>query len=109
MKTALDFSPISPDEVLVLAIDFSAYLATGDSVASVDSWTCTVAPSSPVPDAAPSARLSGSPSLAGAVVSQTVSTCVAGARYVMEAVVTTRNGETLSLWSYLVCEAPGVG
>lgn len=109
MQATQDFSPIAPDEVQDLAIDFASQIAAGDSIASVQAWNCTVADQSLEPDPTPAARLSGSPQAVGAVVTQKVQSCLSGVTYVMEAVVITAGGETLSVWSYLNCVPVGQG
>jgi hypothetical protein len=109
MKATTDFSPIDPDEILDLAIDFACYLSTSETVDSIVSWTCTVASSSPVPDPDPASRLSGTPAISGTLVIQTVEGCLNGAVYVMEAIVNTNLQERLSIWSYIKCVEAGVG
>lgn len=111
MKAEPDFDPIEPDEEFALAFDFTNYLVSGDSVASVVSWTCAVADISPAPDDTPSSRLSGSPSVdaTGKIVMQTVVGCLADVIYTMEALVDTVEGERLSLWAYQPCLGVGTG
>lgn len=109
MRATTDFTPIAPDEEIDLSINFSSYLASGDSAATVEAWLCTVADNSPVVDPSPSSRLSGPPSLANNILVQTVNGCVNGVTYVMEGLVNTTLGERLSIWAYLQCTKPGVG
>lgn len=110
MKATSDFSPIAPDEApRYLSVDFSTYLISGDTVATIVAWNCTVAAASPTPDPDPASRLIGAPAQAGDVVVQHVGGCLAGVIYIMEAVVDTTAGERLSIWAYLKCVAVGVG
>lgn len=110
MKAKFDFDPIAPDEVLNLPLDFTEYLAVGDTLNGTPAWNCTVAANSPVPDGSPAARKQGAPTIDTATktkVVQTISGCVAGAIYVMEAVASTVNGETLQVWAFIECKAAG--
>jgi hypothetical protein len=109
VQAAEQFSNVAPDESVGLSFDFASYLSPGDSLASVTSWTCTVAEQSLEPDASPSSRLSGSPTTSGTLVIQRVQGCLANVTYVMEALVQTVNGETLSLWQYIDCIPVGQG
>ena len=107
MQATRNFSPIAPDEVENLAIDFVNDLSTGDSIQSVMSWSCSVAPESLVPDTAPASRLLGAPALSGTLVTQGVYQCLAGVTYLMECVVNTTQGEKLSIWARLPCVGVG--
>lgn len=109
MKATTNFADIAPDEQINLAIDFTSRLSPGDTIASITNWTCTVADDSLAPDAAPSSRLIGSPSLSGAVVTQAVGNCLSGVTYVMEALVQTAAGDKLSIWSPINCIPVGQG
>jgi len=109
VRASQDFSAIDPNEEVVLSIDFGTYLPTEDTVASVTSWTCTVAPKSLGADNSPASRLVGSPSASGNVVTQVVGGCIANAMYVMEAAVVTSGGQHLSIWAFLPCGTPGIG
>ncbi len=108
MRARENFSPIAPDESLWLPIDFATYLASGDSIPSGNvTWKCTVAEDSAVNDPTPTDRLIDTPTIDGTIVMQKISGCVDGVRYILEAVVVTAAGETLSIWSYLECRSPG--
>jgi hypothetical protein len=107
MKASSDFSYIAPDETVILSMDFSAYLAAGDAIASVSAWNCSVASYSTATDNAPADRLSGAATKSGTVVQQKVTGCLADVLYLMEAVVVTVGGETLSLWAHLLCREVG--
>lgn len=109
MKATSDFDPIAPDEEVNLSMDFTEVLSQGDSIESISAWNCTVSDRSVAEDASPGSRLIGSPSLAGNLVTQTVDQAIPNVTYVMEAVVLTVGGETLSLWAYCLCDPVGLG
>lgn len=108
MQAKSDFPAISPDETENLSMDFSADLATGDSIVSVQAVNLTIASKSLGTDSAPASHLSGAPTVNGSLVTQTVSGCVADVIYVLEMVINTSGGEVLSLWAFLPCVAPGL-
>lgn len=104
MNIGRSFSVSDPGEVEPYAFDFVYDMVPGDSIVG-SAWTCTVAANSQVADPNPSARLSGGPwnfSPTGTV--QLVQGGVAGATYLLNAVVKTSFGYTISDWAYAPVE-----
>lgn len=85
-------------ETKLYAFDFSSLLAVGETLstasvaASVYSGT----------DASPSSLISGSASIASAIVSQKITAGTAGVIYELACTVTTSAGQTLVLPGYMV-------
>ena len=101
--TGSDFNPpTDPGEVEVYTFDFTALLATGETISST---TWTIAELNNV-DVSASSRLLGSASYTNTTTSQRVGNCVAGANYRLTATVVTTASQTLSQYSHIACIAP---
>jgi len=94
----------SPYETTIFGFDFALDLGLGETITSV-SFFCNVAQSSIAIDATPSARLLGSPSISGTIVSQLGGTFVAGVTYQIGATITTSQGQTITGYANTICEA----
>jgi hypothetical protein len=88
------FDPALPGEKPVLSFDFSLELAADETIASVvgSQWTATVESGT---DADPDARISGSTTVSGAIVSQALDLTVAGVTYLLECEIVTSKPQTL--------------
>lgn len=93
------FSPKDPSEIVDLGFDFAALTSAPTSP------VVSAAHHSGTDDAAPSAILSGSPSVVGAVVVQRVIGGVAGADYLLRCQVDTAAGERFILAGVLPVRA----
>lgn len=91
-----DFTVCDVGEVEVYCIDFVNDLPTGDTLISAV-WACSVSSGT---DPNPSARLSGVPQIFNPTkTTQLIIGGLAGVSYILQAVVQTTQGNTLSLWS----------
>ena len=102
MYVGKDFSPSDPGEEEPYTLNFRRDVADGETVATA-AWTCSVADG--VDDAA-AGHIVGSPTNSGTKTTQRVEGLAAGVKYVLQAVVTTSAGNTVSLWSHVICTAP---
>lgn len=101
MYVGRDFDVCDPVETETYGFDFVNDIPPGDSVVSA-TWNCTVAEGT---DPNPSARLLGTAWLVSSTQTvQVVTGGVAGVRYVLQAIVKTGFGSTVSLYSYSQCE-----
>ena len=101
MNVGRDFDVSDPGEVEAYGFDFVNDLVPGDTISGV-TWSCTV---SEGVDPNASARLLGQPwLLSPTVTAQVVQGGVAGVSYVLQAVVRTGYGYTVSLWANARCE-----
>ncbi len=100
-----DFLPADPEENEPYAFDFSKDLATGETITDA-TWSCTVAADSVGTDPTPSARLLLLPQNTATVTTQRVAYMVSGVKYVLQAIVTTSDGNTLSDWAHVTCHEP---
>lgn len=105
MYVGRDFHEMDPGEQELLTLDFTNDLGADETVASAV-WTCAVQVGSPVADASASSRIIGSASVSGKTTTQKVGNLVAGANYLIKAVVTTNLGNLVSLWSHIICREP---
>jgi hypothetical protein len=97
-----DFAPPSdPGEVEWYAFDFSAILASGETI-STATWLIEVV--YPTGSSAPSVL--SVPAVNGSVVAYLVPGLCVGAAYRFTATVTTSQGATKSLYSHMYCQAP---
>jgi hypothetical protein len=105
MYVGRDFAPSDVGESETYTFDFVKDLAEGDAIVEA-TWFCTVAADSEVddPDAADHVALPAT--FEGTKTSQHVSGQVSGVKYVLQAVVGSQRGETLSLWSHVLCGSP---
>jgi hypothetical protein len=106
---------LSPDidatvEFETVTFDYGLILASGATVTAA-TVTCSVVDGT---DPTPSARVVGSSAnttsletgAPNATVSQLVGGMVAGVTYRLQCVATTSDGQSLSLWTHLTCQAP---
>jgi trimeric autotransporter adhesin len=114
-NTMSQTNPLSPDidatvEFETVTFDYGLILASGATITSATT-SCAVVSGT---DATPSQRITGSPSIttslqtgaSNAAVSQLVGGMVAGVTYRLQCVATTSDGQSLSLWTHLTCQAP---
>ena len=94
-----DFTPASPNAVEGYSIDFALQIAAGDSIVSVSA----ALPVHYGTDAAASARLSGSPTFSGTVVTQTLSALQPGVAYNLILTAITTLGATLPNYGRVSC------
>jgi hypothetical protein len=85
------------EETSVVTFDFTSRLNVG---ATISTQVVTSEVYSGV-DASPSAMISGSASASGTVVTQLITGGVLGVLYLLECVITTSDGQTLSLNGFL--------
>jgi hypothetical protein len=106
-----DFGPADPAslETDVYSFDFTPRLNTGETITGNGSsipagglWVLTCPQ-----DSNTNLRLIGSPSVSGAVVSQTIGTLVAG-QYEVQVTIFTSSSRTLTAYSRVNCVAPSL-
>jgi hypothetical protein len=101
MPRAPDLDDFNTSERIPVSIDFTAGLPPGDSVTSVASVALSVYFGT---DPNVSSLLSGTPSLSGNIVTQTISTGgVPGVTYRITMTVITAASATISLYSHIFC------
>ena len=106
MYVGRDFPAHDEGESRPYTFNFVRDIAEGDAI-NAAVWHCTVAEDSETPDDAAADHVSAPPpTFEGTKTSQHVSGLVAGVKYVLQAVVTTEQGSTASLWSHVVCTVP---
>jgi hypothetical protein len=113
MSQARDLSPPmdAAIEQEIVGFDFGPALAAGVTITGVVNLACAVYRGA---DASPSSRLLGAPQLvassatgaANSQVNQLFGTMVAGTTYRLQCLVTTSDGQTLSLWTHVASNAP---
>lgn len=103
-RAPIDFSPLDPTtlETSTFTFDFSAFLGTGETIATV-AWSLAALNGI---DSAPSSRLIGSFQISGTTVLQRIGTCIAGENYRVMATITTSIPQTLTLYAHCPCAAP---
>ena len=106
MPFAGNVSAVSPGEVKSFTIDFSAQLATGETIASVTSSTLAAAPQGMADTNAPN-LLQGSPAHTTTAVSQFIGATSngfqAGALYIWTVTVLTSQAQTLVAFAHIPC------
>ncbi len=105
MYVRSEFLPADPEENEVYTFDFSKDLATGEVITDA-TWTCTVAADSAGTDDTPQSRLLLLPQNTDTTTMQRVAYMLSGVKYVLQAVVTTSDGNTISDWSHVQCHEP---
>jgi hypothetical protein len=105
MYVGRDFPPADDVESRNYTFDFVKDLAEGDTIVGA-TWSCTVAEDSAGQDAEAADHVGVPATYDGTRTTQHVSGLVAGVKYVLQAVVSTQAGETVSLWSHVECRAP---
>lgn len=103
MFVGSDFQVMDVGENEVFGLNFVNDLPTGDSILSVV-FTLTVKDGFGV-DPSPAAHLNGTPGFSGTTVLQRLSGLLPGVTYVVQAVVTTALGNTISLYSHVACQS----
>lgn len=105
MYVGKDFFPSDVGESEDYSFDFVKDLAADETIVS-STWSCTVAEDSEGTDADASDHVSVPATFDGTITTQHVSGLVAGVKYVLQAVVETSAGNTVSLWSHVLCREP---
>lgn len=107
MYAGRDFSPFESVESDDLTFDFAKHphIADGESIIEA-TWSCSVAADSETSDDNASDHVGVPATFSGTSTTQHVSGLVDGVKYIMQAVVGTDQGNTLALWSFLVCRDP---
>lgn len=98
-------------EIETVTFDFGLILVAGVTVTGISSVTCEVVSGT---DSNPASRLVGgaaivaSPNSGGAnqAVAQLVGTMLGGVTYRLQCVVTSSDGQTISLWNHITCQTP---
>lgn len=118
MSHTNDLAPPIDDtvEIETVTFDFGRIMDPGVVITGISALTCVVWKTvlAGAADQTPQARIIGAPAIVVSpnscdqrqAVSQLVGTMVAGLVYRLQCVVTTSDGQTLSLWSHLACESP---
>lgn len=106
MYAGRDFDIIDANEAPILTLDFAKYpFAAGETITSVV-WSCSVADFTSATDPSPSARLLGVASLVGTLTLQQFGGGLDGVKYRLVALATTSLGQTLDLFSFVLCQDP---
>ena len=108
MYVGRDFHPSDVGESEIYTFDFLNDLATGETITDASGF-CSVAADSEGTDDLPQAHVSDDSddmTITGTKTSQRISGLAAGVKYVLQAIVTTSNSNTKSLWSHVVCREP---
>lgn len=105
MYVGRDFAPADEVESETYTFDFVRDLADGELIISAV-WYCTVAADSEATDAGAADHVAIAADFAGTKTMQHVSGLVAGVKYVLQAVIGTDRGNTVSLWSHVKCGTP---
>ncbi len=105
MYAGHDFTPADPEESRVYTFDFVKDLMVGETITN-SAWTCEVAEDSVGTDDTPTARLVLFSDVDGTFSKQRVAFLLADVKYVLQAVVNTSEGNTISLWSHVLCVEP---
>ena len=111
MPRGNNFPEINPAETVTLTFDFGPMLTTGVTIGAPVAG-CSVVSGT---DLTPSSRLTGVPTItnsptdkgASRAVLQQVSTMQATVRYLVSMIVQTSDNQTLELYAYAPCIAPG--
>lgn len=101
MYAGQNFPPADPGESEVYSLDFKNDLQVGEEITGV-TIELSVADGSDVDVAS---RLSGSPSIAGTIVSHRVANLQPEVLYRFRAIADTDMGNKLSLYAHIPCEA----
>lgn len=104
MFVGSDFSVMDTGENEVFGLDFVNDLPMGDSILSVV-FSLTVRPGYGA-DPSPSSRLNGTPGFSGTTALQRLSGLLPGVTYILQAVIQTALGNTISLWSHIPTQDP---
>lgn len=102
MYCGRDFDPSDTGENEVYTIDFVNDLAPNEALMSAV-WTCAVVSGI---DTAAATRISGAASVALSKSSQRITGLLPGVKYRLQAVAMTTFGNSVSLWSHVICQSP---
>ena len=102
MRLTRDFDPINPGESEVFTFDFVNDLPASDTIASASVTLAASVGSDPQA----SSRLVNAAQTSGTQVLQRIGGCLGGVVYLVSATVLTTQGNTLTLWAHLPCQAP---
>lgn len=105
MYVGREFHPADPGESEDYTFDFVKDLAEGETIVGA-TWTCSVADDSEEEDADAADHVAIPASYDGTRTTQHISGLVAGVKYLLQAVVETSAGNTVSLWSHVTCMEP---
>ncbi len=107
MYAGRDFSPFESIESDNLTFDFSKHphIADGEVIEEA-TWYCEVAEDSETTDDDAADHVSIPATFDSTSTTQHVSGLVDGVKYTMRAVIGTDQGNTLSLWAFIVCRDP---
>lgn len=94
-----EFSPADSVESEIYAFDFRRDLASGETLSGADFEISLIDGT----DSSANSRLVGPAIVAGTQARQRVSGLVSGAAYKLQAIVTTNQGNTKSLWGRVSC------
>lgn len=104
MYIGSDLDPGAWGESIVRSMNFEHVLSTGETIAAVAPWICTVAADTTDQDATPAARVAGAPFIDGTRSRQRLTFPDGPAtrvKYVLEAEVTTSLGNVIKRWTHL--------
>lgn len=96
-----EFAPADSAESELYGFDFKRDLAPGETITAV-TFALSVIEGT---DATPTARLVGSPLIAGTQVKQRIAGLVPSVTYGVEAVVSTNQANSRSLWGRVACRS----
>jgi hypothetical protein len=99
-----DYQIMDVGENEVFGLNFVNDLPSGDSILSVV-FTLTVKDGYGT-DPNPSAHLNGTPGVSGTTALQRLSGLLPGVTYILQAIVTTALGNTISLYSHVPTQSP---
>ena len=102
-QATASFPSIGAAESLVRTFDFSAALATEETLTGTP--TCTISVLSGV-DATPDSRLLEGPAIVESTVTVLIGDMLPGVVYQVLVVVSTSGGQTFDLWALQPCVAP---
>lgn len=102
MYAGTDYQPADPEESEMYTFNFSNDLGESETITGA-TWSIKIVDGE---DAAFASRLISSPENDNTKTSQRVAGLLPGVQYMLQAVVTTSDGNTLSLWSHVQCDTP---
>lgn len=105
MYVGKDFDPQSATETETFGLDFTGQITPSELITAA-AWYCTVKPNTPGVDPTPQSHISGSAAIVGQLTYQKIVGLLDGVIYILEARVTTNQGNIVSL--YAVCEGKAV-
>ncbi len=106
MYAGKDFSPFDSVETDEFTFDFRKRMGDDETIIGA-TWYCSIAEDSETSSDEDAAdHVSIPATYSGTRTTQTVSGLVSGVKYTLQAVVETDQGDTLSLWSHVLCTEP---